>query len=209
MLEQRSDAWFAERMGRVTASRIADVMAKTKSGPSASRTNYATQLLMERLTGRAAPSFSNAAMDWGTETEPQARAMYCFVEGVEVIETGFHRHPEIEWSGASPDGLSDIRGLVEIKCPNSTTHIATLMGKKVDRKYIYQMQWQMACTEKRWCDFVSFDPRMTPAKQYFCQRVERDDSLISEIEAEVRSFLAEIDETLAKLEAEYPEEKAA
>jgi putative phage-type endonuclease len=204
MVEQGSLEWFAERCGRVTASRIVDVMAKKTT---AARANYAAQLMTERLTGTTGPSFTNAAMEWGTETEPQARAMYSFIEGIEVEETGFHVHPQIERSGASPDGLAG-DGLVEIKCPNSNTHFNTLLGKKIDRKYIFQMQWQMACCpEKQWCDFVSFDPRLTPAKQYFCQRIERDDELIDEIEVEVRQFLAEIDENLAKLEAEYPEQK--
>jgi putative phage-type endonuclease len=204
MVEQGTAEWFAERCGRVTASRIVDVMAKKGT---AARANYAAQLMTERLTGTTGPSFTNAAMEWGTETEPQARAMYSFIEGIEVEETGFHVHPQIEGSGASPDGLAGKNGLVEIKCPNSNTHFNTLLGKKIDRKYVLQMQWQMACTEKEWCDFVSFDPRLTPAKQYFCQRVNRDEELIGEIEVEVRQFLAEIDENLAKLEAEYPEQK--
>jgi putative phage-type endonuclease len=206
MVEQGTAEWFAERCGRVTASRIVDVMAKKTT---AARANYASQLMTERLTGNTGPSFSNDAMRWGTDTEPQARAMYSFIEGIEVEETGFHVHPQIERSGASPDGLSGADGLVEIKCPNSTTHLNTLAGKKIDRKYLFQMQWQLACTDRRWCDFVSFDPRLTPAKQYFIQRIERDDELIDEIEAEVRQFLAEIDENLAKLEAEYPEQKEA
>jgi putative phage-type endonuclease len=203
MVEQGTAEWFAERCGRVTASRIVDVMAKKTT---AARANYAAQLMTERLTGTTGPSFTNAAMEWGTETEPQARAMYSFIEGIEVEETGFHRHPLIELSGASPDGLAS-DGLVEIKCPNSNTHFNTLLGKKIDRKYVLQMQFQMAATGRLWCDYVSFDPRLTPAKQYFCQRVERDEELIGEIEAEVRQFLAEIDENLAKLEAEYPEQK--
>lgn len=209
MDDQRTPEWFAARCGKVTASRIADLMAKTKSGYSASRANYAAQLMIERLTGNVEQGFTNAAMQWGTETEPQARAMYAFNEGIEVQETGFHIHPDIAEAGASPDGFASVEGLVEIKCPNSATHFATLLSKTVDRKYVLQMQWQMACTGRAWCDFVSFDPRLSPAKQYFCTRVLRDDALIAEIESEVRSFLLQMSADLARLETEYPEMKEA
>lgn len=209
MDEQRTAEWFAARCGRVTASRIADLMAKTRSGYSTSRANYAAQLMIERLTGNVEQAFQNAAMLWGTETEPQARDMYAFNEGVEVQETGFHIHPAISEAGASPDGLAGDDGLVEIKCPNSATHFATLLSKAVDRKYILQMQWQMACTGRQWCDFVSFDPRLSPAKQYFCTRIPRDDALIAEIESEVRAFLAQIADDLTRLETDYPEMKEA
>jgi putative phage-type endonuclease len=209
MLEQRSDEWFAARLGKVTASRVADVMAKTKTGYSASRANYHAQLVAERLTGTAADSFSNTAMQWGTDTEPQARAMYSFKHGVDVIETGFHGHPAIAMSGASPDGLAGGNGLVEIKCPNTATHIATLRGGTIDRKYILQMHWQMACTGREWCDFVSFDPRLPLEMQLFVQRVPLDAALLSEIETEVTAFLSEVDEAVADLRARYSLREAA
>lgn len=211
MHEQGTAEWLSERAGKVTASKIADVMAVSKSTgkPLATRDNYKADLICERLTGEPKQAFVNDAMRWGTETEPQARAMYAFNEGMEVVETGFVPHPSIAMSGASPDGLSGDDGLVEIKCPNSATHIETLKGAKIDRKYLLQMQWQMACTGRKWCDFVSFDPRLSPAKQYLCQRVERDDELIAEMEAAVADFLTEIEADLAELETKYPEQKKA
>lgn len=208
MLEQGTDAWLSERSGKVTASCIYKVMARTKSGYGADRANYASQLVTERLTGLPQGSFTNAAMQWGTETEPQARAAYAFSISEPVVETGFHPHPTIAMSGASPDGLVGERGLIEIKCPNTTTHIETLRGGNIDRKYLLQMMWQMACTEREWCDFASFDPRLPDAMQLHVRRVERDDELIAEIEAEVTAFLAEIDETVADLRARYMKEAA-
>ncbi|TXH53908.1 MAG: exonuclease [Desulfurellales bacterium] len=209
MADQRTPEWFAQRLGKVTASRIGDVMAKTKTGYGAGRTNYHAQLVAERLTGTAADSYSNAAMQWGTDTEPQARDMYSFETGQEVQKTGFHDHPVIAMSGASPDGLAGANGLVEIKCPNTATHIATLRGGGIDRKYILQMHWQMACTGREWCDFVSFDPRLPLEMQLFVERVEMDRALLSEIEAEVTAFLSEVDEAVADLRARYSLKEAA
>lgn len=203
MLEQRSDAWFMERAGKVTASAIYKVMARTKTGYGADRANYHAQLVAERLTGRAAESFTNAAMQWGTDTEPQARAMYSLVTGLDVKETGFHAHPAIAMSGASPDGLVGEAGLVEIKCPNTATHIATLTGSGIERKYMLQMQWQMACTGRDWCDFASFDPRLPDEMQLHVRRVERDAALLAEIEGEVTAFLAEVSATVEQLSNEY------
>lgn len=191
-MEQRSEEWFHARLGKVTASRIADVMAKTKSGPAATRRNYMAELIAERLTQQPAKSFSSAAMQWGTDTEPQARAAYEFQFDATVTETGFVPHKYLE-SGASPDGLVGDDGLVEIKCPNTATHLDYFeAGELTERKYLLQMQWQMACTDRKWCDFVSFDPRLPAWCQVFLVRIERDDDLIREIEAEVKAFLAEI-----------------
>jgi putative phage-type endonuclease len=184
-------------------------MAKTKSGPSASRANYLAQLVTERLTGTVADSFSNAAMQWGTDHEPQARAMYELETGNTVMEIGFAIHPTIEMSGASPDGLVGDDGLVEIKCPNSATHIATLLGGKPDGKYVKQMQWQMACTGRAWCDFVSFDPRLPDAMQMTIIRVDRCAETIAEMEAEVTAFLAEVENTVAELNARFERKAAA
>jgi putative phage-type endonuclease len=209
MLEQRSPEWFSERAGKVTASCIYKVMARTKTGYGADRANYMAQLVAERFSGLPAETFSNAAMVWGTDTEPQARAMYELHTGHTVIETGFHRHPSIPDTGASPDGLIGEDGLVEIKCPNTATHIATLRGGGIDRKYILQMHWQMICTERAWCDFASFDPRLPQEMQLHFERIERDPALCAEIEGEVRQFLAELDETVADLRARYLEREAA
>lgn len=200
---QRTDAWLTERCGKVTASAIYKVMARTKTGYAADRENYAAQLVAERLTGTPAENFTNSAMQWGIDTEEQARAMYSLQALDSVVETGFWAHPTIAMSGASPDGLVGNRGLTEIKCPNTATHIRTLNGAGIDRKYLLQMQWQMACTERDWCDFVSFDPRLPDEMQMHVRRVERDDALLAEIEAEVTKFLDEVAATVAQLEATY------
>lgn len=209
MHDQRTDGWLSERTGKVTASAVYKVMAKTKTGYGADRANYLAELVTERLTGMPASSFTNAAMQHGIDTEPQARAAYQFHLGYSVTETGFHPHPFILMFGASPDGLCGDAGLVEIKCPNSATHIETLRGGSIAKKYMFQMQVQMACTGRDWCDFVSFDPRMPLELQLHCQRVNRDDKLIAEIEAEVTDFLAEVDATVADLRARYMNKEAA
>lgn len=198
-IEQGSDAWRQIRLGRVTASRVADVVAKTKTGWGASRANYAAQLIAERLTGVVASTFTNAAMTWGTDMEPDARATYEFLTGVEVEQVGFIPHPTIAMSGASPDGLVGADGVVEIKCPQTATHIDTLLGAGIDRKYLIQMQWQLACSGRVWCDFVSFDPRMPVETRLFVQHVKRDDAWIAELERDVREFLIEIDAKVARL----------
>lgn len=198
-MEQRSPEWFSARLGKVTASRVADVVAKTKTGYSTSRANYMAELICERLTGTQGAFYSNAAMQWGTETEPMARAAYEGSIGALVIETGFVPHKTISMAGASPDGLVDEDGLVEIKCPMTATHIDTLLSGFVPSKYINQMQWQMACSGRMWCDFVSFDPRMPEGMQIWIKRVERDDALIAELEKEVIGFLNELDTKIAQL----------
>ena len=203
IVEQGTPEWKALRLGRVTASRVADVIAKTKSGPSASRASYMAELICERLTGAAVEGFTNAAMAWGTATEPQARSMYEFIRGVEVPQVGFVHHPAIAMAGASPDGLVDDRGLIEIKCPTSATHIDTLLAEAVPGKYVTQMQWQMACCEREWCDFISFDPRLPVEMQLFVKRIERDDAFIKSTEAEVQAFLAEIDDKIARLTQKF------
>ena len=191
-MEQRSDEWFAARLGKVTASRVADVIAKTKTGPSASRENYATQLVLERLTNKQAESYTNAAMQWGTDTEPMARQAYELKRGLFVNETGFVDHPTIEMSGASPDGLVGTDGLIEVKCPNSATHMETMLTQKVPAKYIPQMMWQMACTGRNWCDFVSYDPRFPENLQIFIERVEYDPTYVRMLELEITQFLDEV-----------------
>ena len=198
-IEQRSSAWFEARLGRVTASRVADVIAKTKSGYSASRDNYMAQLICERLTGQQGESFTNAAMTWGTETEPLARSAFEAYADVMVEEVGFVPHPRIRDSGASPDGLVGLVGMLEIKCPNTATHIDTLLTQTVPGKYITQMQWQMACCERQWCEFVSFDPRLPQDLQLFVKRVEFDPEYVSMLEKEVIQFLAELDDKVNKL----------
>ena len=202
-MEQRSEEWFKARLGRVTASRVSDVMARTKTGYSASRANYMAELICERLTGQPAERFSNAAMQWGTDNEPHAKAAYAFMTDATVDDVGFVAHPSIKDFGASPDGLIGADGLIEVKCPNTATHIETLLSDGIDGKYITQMQVQMACTGRQWCDFVSFDPRLPGEMQVFIRRVERDADRIAEIEAEVSAFLGEIAKKMDALHSRF------
>ena len=198
-IEQGTPEWFAARLGKATGSRIADIIAKTKTGYSTSRANYAAQLVCERLTGKVAESFTNSAMQWGTETEPLARAAYEVKTGEMVDQVGFVDHPSIENSGASPDGLVGLFGMLEIKCPNTATHIETLLSQQVPTKYITQMQWQMACAGRQWCDFVSFDPRMPENLQLFIKRVEYDPPYVAMLEKEVIQFLMDVEANVNQL----------
>ena len=196
MTIQGTSEWHAERLGKVTASRIADVMMKPTT---AGYQNYKAQLVCERLTGQPTEGFTSAAMQHGTETEPQARAFYEMTMGVDVAQVGFIDHPTIGMTGASPDGLVGEDGLVEIKCPQPPKHIAHLDGANIDRKYLLQMQWQMDCTGRAWCDFVSFSPAFQVDLQMSDERVMRDDKMIGEIREAVTVFLADVDRTLASL----------
>jgi len=199
LMEQGTEAWFNIRIGKVTASRVADVLAKTKTGYSTTRDNYMAQLVCERLTGQKGESFTNAAMQHGTETEPLARAAYEARYDVLVDEVGFVPHPSIIMAGASPDGLVGDEGLLEIKAPNTATHIETLLSESVPNKYYTQMQFQIACTGRKWCDFVSFDNRLPTKLQMFVKRVPRDDMYIKLIEDEIVKFLNELDIKIAQL----------
>jgi len=199
MIEQGSPEWFAQRLGKVTASRVADVIAKTKTGYSTSRDNYMAQLICERMTNTVEPSYTNAAMQWGTDNEPLARAAYEALKDVLVDEVAMIQHPTIEASGASPDGLVGDDGQIEIKCPNTATHIDTLFTQSVPGKYFTQIQWQLACCGRQWCDFVSFDPRMPQELQLFVKRVTRDNDYIQMLEEEVKKFLVELDNKIEKL----------
>jgi putative phage-type endonuclease len=206
MNDQGTEGWFADRLGKVTASRLADVLAKTKTGYSASRTNYMTQLVLERITGQKGESFTNSAMQWGTEQEPFARAAYEAHTGQMVEEVGFIPHPTIEAAGASPDGLVGDDGMVEIKCPSSSTALECWLtrsqgGNPVDAKYYAQMQFQMRCADRSWVDYVVFDPRMPAKAQLFIVRVERNDDWLKIAEEEVTSFLAEVDAKVTALKS--------
>jgi putative phage-type endonuclease len=202
-IEQGSPEWHQIRLGKVTASRVADIVAKTKTGYSTSRANYAAQLICERLTGVPTETFTSAAMQWGTDMEPEARLAYEFNRVAKVDQVAFVPHPSIADSGCSPDGLVGTDGLVEIKCPITATHIETLTGKAVPVKYVAQIQWQLACTGRQWCDFVSYDPRMPEAMQFFCVRVHRVPEIIEELEKEVITFLNEIRAKIHTLRSIY------
>lgn len=206
---QGSEEWFAARLGKVTASRVADVIAKTKTGSyGASRANYMAELIAERLTNTQAERFTNAAMAWGNEQEDNARHLYAYKFDVEVEAVGFIPHPRIAMSGASPDGHVGEDGAVEIKAPNTATHIDTLIGGEIPGKYQTQMLWQMACSGRKWTDFVSFDPRLPAHMRLFVKRLHRDDLRIAELEKEVSTFLAELDAKIAALEAAVMREAA-
>lgn len=209
LMEQGGEEWIAARLGKVTASRIADMLARTKSGWSTSRANYAAELVTERLTGIQTDSFKSAAMQWGTDVEPVAKVAYEFVRDAAVEPVGFIDHATIPMAGASPDGLVSDDGLVEVKCPLTATHIATLLDGKVPSRYVLQMQWQMACTGRAWCDFVSFDPRLPEEMRLFVHRVPRDDAKIAEVENEVVLFLNEVDATVRALTKRYGARAAA
>lgn len=208
-IAQGTPEWFAARLGKVTASRVADVIARARSTWAASRANYKAELVVERLTGERAPSFNSAAMQWGTDQEPNARAAYELRFDVDVVQVGFVDHPTIAAAGASPDGLVGDDGLVEFKCPNTATHIDTLLGEPIAAKYTTQMQWQMACTGRAWCDFVSFDPRLPESMALIRIRVARDDEMIGSLERNVADFLGEVDATVDELRSRYEQRKAA
>lgn len=199
MTEQGSEEWKALRLGKATASRMADICARTKTGWGASRANYAAQLIAERLTGVVTESYTSQAMEWGTACEAEARSVYSFTSDAAITLIDFVPHPTIEMSGASPDGLVGDDGLVEIKCPNTATQIDTLLRGAVPEKYLLQMNWQMACTGRQWCDFVSYDPRMPENLRMFVRRIPRDDVLILDLEDKVSEFLSEVDRKVISL----------
>jgi putative phage-type endonuclease len=198
-MDQRTPEWYEVRLGKVTASRVADVLAKTKTGVSASRENYLSDLVVERLTQQPTESFTSDAMQWGIDTEPLARMAYEAHTGSFVDTVGFVDHPSIDFFGCSPDGLVGTDGLVEIKCPNSKAHIQTILSSKAPTKYIPQLMTQMAVTGRKWVDFVSFDPRLPEDLQLFVVRVNWDDEYIAKLEEEVSIFLKEVEETVNKL----------
>ena len=192
---QGSEEWHKARLGKVTASRLKDVMAKTKSGPSSSRKNYMMELLCQRLSGNKKEGFNSSSMQRGTELEPTARKAYSFISNNDVVECSLIDHPTIIGFAASPDGLVGDSGLIEIKCPNTATHVEFLKHGKPKREYILQMHAQMLCTDRKWCDFVSYDDRLE-GLEYKCVRVEYDAELGREILKEVASFLVDLDKDI-------------
>ena len=203
---QRTDSWYQDRLGKATPSRMGDLMAKTKTGYGASRGNYMAELLIERLTGAPTESYQSPAMLRGIEAEPAALAAYGFETDFDLGFTGFVNHPRIKMAGCSPDGLVGSKGLVEVKCPNTATHIETLLNDSVDLKYMRQMQFQLAChPDREWCDYVSYDGRMPPGMQMWVKRFDRDDKIIELMEQDVEVFLAELDEKEQALRERYGE----
>lgn len=200
-IKQGSDEWKQARLGCVTASRVSDVMAQGKSGEAITRQKYKMQLVAERLAGEAGESYSNAAMEWGVEQEAFAVMAYEAEADVLTDKTGFWLHSSIPFVGVSPDRLVGDSGLVEVKCPNTTTHLGYILEGVVPTQYVKQVQCQLWVTGREWCDFVSFDPRLPKRNQLFVVRVSRDDELITKMEAEVQKFLAEVDLLINQLEA--------
>jgi putative phage-type endonuclease len=192
-IEQGTEEWLKLRLGKVTASGVADVLAKTKTGASASRANYLIKLAIQRTTGQIEEGFTNDAMQWGKDHEAQARVAYEVASGNFVDQVGFVEHPSIAWFGCSPDGLVNDNGLVEIKCPNSATHWSYIRQDWPPNKYYIQMQAQMSCTNREWCDFVSFDPRMPDKSKLFIKRVMRSNDFIGDMETAVKEFLSEVE----------------
>ena len=208
-MEQGSAEWLAARAGSLGASQVADAIARTKTGWGASRANVMATLITERLTGKPADTYTNSAMQWGTQTEPDARAAYEFMRDVDVALVGIVKHPTIAGTHASPDGLVGDKGLIEIKCPNSSTHIETLLTGAIPGKYLTQMQWQLCVTGREWCDHISFDLRLLTSMQLWIKRVERDDKLISELEEQVQEFLHELDAKVKALRDKYEAKELA
>lgn len=212
-VEQGTLEWHMARLGKVTASRIADMLAETKSGWGASRTNYMVELATERLTkSPRMDSYKSADMVAGSEAEPLAREAYEFMYGVEIEKCGFFLHPTIGEAGCSPDGLVGASGLVEIKCPILATHQATLLGASIQRQYQLQRQWQLACTGRQWCDYISYlDPKRWPEPEFdrrnmrlFVHRTHRDNAKIADIERETIKFLEEVRSHHEKLDRRFP-----
>lgn len=197
-MKQRTDEWLQARAGKATASRFKDVLAKIKSGEAATRRDYRYQLAVERLTRQPVQGYSNAAMQWGTDTEPQARQAFQFLEGLKVEEAGFIVHEHL-LAGCSPDGLIGTDAGLEIKCPyNSTVHIQTLLDG-VPPEHMAQIQGSMWITGRRRWHFVSFDPRLPEDLRYYHEIVGWDDDKIALIEHEVTRFLEEVSGLLKRL----------
>lgn len=198
-MEQRTDDWFAARLGKITASRIADILQVAGKPETAKRRNYRTELICERLTGVRSESYTNEAMQRGIDLEPVARSVFEMYKLVTVVEVGFIDHPSIPMAGASPDGLIGDDAIIEIKCPQPNTHVETLMDGKVPTKYIPQIQWQLACTGRKVCYFTSYCPEMGNNLELAVFTVPRDDTYIKMLETEVERFNNEIETYLEQL----------
>jgi putative phage-type endonuclease len=202
-LEQGTEQWFAMRCGSCTASRLNDALAKLKDPKkeSAARANYRKELAIERLTGRAYPHYVSDAMIHGIENEPLARTEYEMATGADVRSIGLAMHNEIKYFSASTDGLVGKDGMLEIKCLGSINHLDILLAGEIPDDYHWQMLAGMACAERDWCDFVSFDPRLPDDLKLFVKRFKRDDALIRGMELEVVQFLSEVEAMVLKLKA--------
>lgn len=208
MMEQGSPEWFAAKCGKVSASHIGEVMARTKKGLGAARRHYLDKLVAERITGRPSIQKSVASLDRRLEMEPDARVAYEFYSDNEVTEVGFIEHPTIPNAGASPDGLVAADGGLELKCLDTAQHIEVLTTGIIDPDYLKQCDFGMACTGREWWDFASFDPLMPEEMKLYVQRIPRDEGRIAEIETAVIQFLSEVDakveQVLATMQGRSP-----
>lgn len=201
---QRTQEWYAQRAGKVTASPILKVYKKLKSGGySSERETYFYQVLGERLSGVPASGFKNAAMQRGIDKEAEAREAYTRRTNYPVSEAPFVPHPRIKNAGASPDGFVGDDGLTEIKCPTTATAVKVLIADYLDETYQAQIQWQLACTGRKWCDYVVYDDRLPEHLRLYIRRIDRNDALIADVEKEVEKFLAEIDAAVAALDKKF------
>lgn len=204
-IQQQTAEWLQERTGRITASRVKDVMARLKNGaPASERKRYLIELVSERLTGMAAEHYVTPAMDWGSEQERHARAAYEVESGNEVDKVGMAIHPNIPCFSASPDGSIGADGLFEAKCPTTPKHLEWMLAGEVPDEHKDQCYAEMACWEREWVDFVSFDPRVPERHQLLIKRLPRDDKRIAEIEFAVAEFNAEVDDMIARLNGLNP-----
>jgi len=192
-IEQGTPTWHEARCGSIGATAINDIMSTGKgSAESAGRKNYRAAKVCEILTNCTAENYVNAAMQRGTDLEPAARDVYSFVKGVDVEQVGLIKHPALNYSHASPDGLVGTDGMIEIKVPSPANHIEYLLAGVVPSIYVKQLQWQMACSGRLWNDFVSYGPELPEELQIFIVRMERDNAMIAEMEKYVMEFQASI-----------------
>lgn len=199
--DQGSAEWFQARCGRITGSRLTDVMAYLKSGKGEMkcRADYRMDLVAERLTGLTEDQFCSREMKWGTSHEEDARVAYEMAMDTLVQPVGFAVHPTMDYSGASADSLLEADGILEIKCPKTTTHLAYRMAGVVPEEYQPQMLWEMVCCECEWGHFVSYDPRLPADLRLFVVRFDYDEKRVAAMEAEVRKFNDEINDVIEKL----------
>ena len=198
-LEQGTDEWKIARLGYVSASNLDAVMARGKSGEAITRKKYKVRLAAERLTGEITESYSNSAMEWGVVNEEKAAMAYEVSKDTLLDRTGFWKHPTIPWLGCSPDRLVGSDGLVEIKCPDSSTHVDYWLAKQIPTEYVKQVQGQIWVMDREWCDFVSYDPRMPEKNRLLVVRAYRDETLIKQMQEEVEKFLNEVEGLIIKL----------
>ncbi len=202
-LLQRSPDWYQARCGSLGASDLHLALARTKGGFGASREQVMSRLVWERLTGKTIETFKSAAMQRGIDLEPEGLAAYSFFRDADIEHVGLVRHPRIQGTHASPDGLVGTDGLVELKCFEGANHLATLLSGEFESKYIMQADWQLAVTGRQWCDLAAYNPDPPPEMRLVVTRIERDEKRIADLEAQVEEFLEELNKRLTALRAKF------